>query len=135
MTKGRTQVTRSRRATTAWLVIVGLLGQFLAPLSYDSANAMPSGDIFGATLVPICTPYGVQFIPREGDAKVPLDRVGPICPFCFLGQSADGFLAPACQDIAPPAAAKSVIAFDPGDLVRGPGGQGAFRSRAPPVLH
>ncbi len=116
-----------------WLAIAGLLGQFLAPLSFNSAAAFPAGDSNSASLIPICTPYGVQFIPAGDQGQAPDERGGPVCPFCFLGQSADGFLTQDSRGITPPAVVDTAIA-DQDAMACGQGGQGAFRSRAPPIL-
>ena len=134
MTRVRIRMKRGPRAAIVWLAIIGLLGQFLAPLSFNSAGAFPSGDSYNAALIPICTPYGVQFIPTGEEGQAPEERGGPVCPFCFLGQSADGFLTPGCRGITPPAVVDSAFAVDHGALAYGQGGQGAFRSRAPPIL-
>ena len=125
---------RIRRTVVVWFVVAGLLGPFLAPLAYGSANALGNAIPSGGDLIPICTSYGVKFIPGGEGAPPPSDTSGPVCPVCYLGHPAEAGLAPDSCTIDPPTTVVGTVASHGVAHARGLAGRGAFHPRAPPVL-
>ena len=111
-----------------WLAVVGLLGQFVAPVSIQPAQAAGNG------LIPLCTAHGIVFVPAPGDGGPPATPVqsSPFCPCCLSLQLGGEALAPIDPGIPVPAWAYAAHQIQTRGLAWAHREHGAIGARAPP---